>query len=92
MYKGNGAEPIYNFLPNGDISDGRQDTQPSFFREYTFKLEKLYDKFLTSKGAQLALQRREAAKAYYESLYREVSDGRREGQQKLRELAGEDET
>jgi len=89
MYKGNVAEPIYHVLPGGEISDGTQDTAPSFFREYKFKLEKLYDKFYTAKGAQLAQARREIAAAFYESLYREVNLGYTSGQKKLRERIGE---
>lgn len=86
MYKGNVAEPIYNVLPGGRISDGTADTAPSFFREYKFKLEKLYDKFYTAKGAALAQERREIAAAFYESLYREVNTGYASGRQRLEEL------
>jgi uncharacterized protein len=83
MYKGGMTEPLYHVLPDGTISDGTEDLGPSFFREYRFKLEKLYDRFYTSRGAQLALQRRNAAEAFYESLYREVSTGYSAGQEVL---------
>ena len=83
MYKGDMAEPLYRVLPDGSISDGTEDTQPSFFREYKFKLEKLYDRFLTEKGAELAKERQAIAKAYYESLYREVNEGYTAGQEAL---------
>lgn len=85
MYKGNMTEPIYHVLPDGTISDGTQDEAPSFFREYKFKLENLYDKFCTAKGAQLAQERREIAVAFYESLYREVNTGYLSGREMLRE-------
>lgn len=91
MYKGNVAEPIYNVLPNGEISDGAQDAAPSFFHEYKFKLEKLYDKFYTVRGAQLAQERRKIAVAFYESLYQEVSTGYTSGQEMLHERIGENE-
>ena len=91
MYKGNVAEPIYNVLPGGEISDGTQDTAPSFFHEYKFKLEKLYDKFYTARGAQLAQERRKIAVAFYESLYQEVSIGYTSGQEMLCERIGESE-
>ena len=77
------AEPLYRVLPDGSISDGTEDTQPSFFRENKFKLEKLYDRFFTEEGARLARQRQSAAIAYYESLYREVSVGAEAGRQVL---------
>jgi len=83
MYKGNMAEPIYNLLPSGEISDGTQDTSPSFFREYKFKLERLYDKFYTTKGEQMAQSRRKIAAAFYESLYQEVNEGYTTGKEML---------
>ena len=89
MYKGNVAEPIYHVLPNGRISDGAEDTAPSFFREYKFKLEKLYDQFYTAKGTQLAQQRQEIAAAFYESLYREVNAGYQSGRELLRKRVNE---
>ncbi len=75
MYRGTLTEPLYRHLPDGTISDGSEDIGHSFFREYKFKLEKLYDRFYTRRGEELAQSRREIAKAFYESLYREVSEG-----------------
>ena len=89
MYKGDMAEPIYTRLPDGRICDGTENTAASFFREYRFKLEKLYDRFYTAKGAQMAWQRRAIAAAFYEELYREVSDGDTEGRALLNDLLGE---
>ena len=83
MYKGNVSEPIYHVLPDGTISDGCQEEAPSFFREYKYKLEKLYEKFYTKRGAELAQERRGIAAAFYESLYREVNIGYTSGQKML---------
>jgi hypothetical protein len=58
---------------DGKISDGREDKTPSFFQEYCYKLEKLYDRFYTDRGRELALQRRAAAVRFYENLYEEVT-------------------
>ena len=85
MYMGNMIEPIYHVLPDGTISDGTKEEPPSFFREYKFKLEKLYDKFYTATGAKLAQQRKEIAAAFYESLYREVNTGYQSGSEMLRQ-------
>ena len=85
MYKGNVAEPIYHALPDGTISDGSQAEAPSFFREYKYKLEKLYEKFYTKRGAELAQERRGIAAAFYESLYREVNTGYTSGRKMLHE-------
>lgn len=86
QYKGTVSEPLYTLLPDGRISDGTGDKDPSFFREYKFKLEKLYDRFFTAKGAELAAIRQDSAAAFYESLYREISTGYASGQAALREL------
>ena len=86
MYKAEVAEPLYTKLPDGSISDGTQDDTPSFFREYKFKLEKLYDRFYTAKGARMAQSRRRIAAAFYETLYAEVSQGYTSGQQRLQAL------
>ena len=39
IYMGIVTEPLYTLLPNGEVSDGANDTTPSFFQEYKFKLE-----------------------------------------------------
>ena len=75
MYRGTLTEPLYRHLPDGSISDGSEDIGHSFFREYKFKLEKLYDRFFTRRGGELARERQAIAKAYYESLYGEVTMG-----------------
>ena len=75
FYKGAVDDPLYTRLPSGEISDGTQSEEPSFFHEYKFKLEKLYDKFYTSTGAALARTRQPAAQAFYESLLKEVRCG-----------------
>lgn len=83
MYKADMAEPLYHVLPDGRISDGTEDLGPSFFREYKFKLEKMYDKFYTVRGAELAAQRRRIAADFYASLYREVNTGYVSGKEDL---------
>lgn len=75
MYKADMQEPLYRFLPDGRISDGTEDLGASFFREYKFKLEKLYHRFYTQAGSRMAQRRRQIAADFYEQLYREVSDG-----------------
>lgn len=91
MYKGNMTEPIYTKLPSGEISDGSAEGPASFFREYKVKLERLYDRFYTKTGAQLAQERRAIAGAFYESLFREVNDGYTEGTEILGKLLKKEE-
>lgn len=85
VYKGRVNEPIYNVLPNGDVSDGTNDTEPSFFQEYKYKLEKLYNKFFTAEGMKIAKSRQAAAVDYYKAIYDEVSMSYHTGRQLLEE-------
>ena len=83
LYQGTLTEPLYRQLPDGTISDGTHDIGHSFFREYKFKLEKLYDRFYTQRGTELAQARRKIARDFYESLYMEVSCGYQDGHSAL---------
>ena len=74
MYKGDNGHTIYERNPDGTINDGSNLAGDSFFREYKFKLENLYDRFYTEAGSRLAQQRRTIAAAFYRSLLEEVSD------------------
>ena len=49
------------------------------------ELERLYDRFLTARGAELARERRKIAAVYYEALWREVTEGRAVGRKLLEE-------
>lgn len=75
-YNGETGRPIYTRREDGTVSDGSGDTADSFFREYRFKLEKIYDHFLTDRGRELAAARREAAVTFYDALLAEVQDDR----------------
>lgn len=72
LYRGKVEEPLYLIDENGAVSDGTFDTSPSFMKEYKFKLEKLYSKFYTARGMEIANERQHSALAFYESLLHEV--------------------
>ena len=72
LYQGKVGEPLYSLRPDGTVSDGEGDFAPSFFQEYKYNLEKMYDRFYTERGKEIAFQRREAAKNYYYDLLEEV--------------------
>lgn len=72
LYRGKVEEPLYLIDENGVVSDGTFDTSPSFMKEYKFKLEKLYSKFYTRRGKEIAAERQHSAIAFYESLLNEV--------------------
>ena len=84
-YKATVDEPLYRLDGNGMPTDGSNDTDPSFFGEYKFKLEKLYDKFFTQKAREIASGRAHAAKAFYDSLYSEVAQTYENGKHLINE-------
>ncbi len=86
VYNGTLSEPLYSLLPDGSVSTGEGDTQPSFCHEYKFKLEKLYDHFYTETAAQMANQRKKIAADFYECLYREASSAYEEGRAALEQV------
>lgn len=85
-YKGNVSEPLYSLLPDGRVSDGENDDKPSFFREYKYKLEKLYSHFYTAKGVELAKERQRAAVEFYNSMLKEISSSYEKGISELNRL------
>ena len=86
IYRGTVGEPIYSVLRDGTVSDGTDDTESSFFKEYKFKLEKLYDKFYTQRGRELAENRRKHAVEFYGNLLGEVRESYEKGRERLSEI------
>lgn len=86
IYKGTVSEPIYTLLPDGSVSSGENDTIPSFFQEYKYKLEKVYSNFYTEEAKMIARERQDSAIAFYDSLYGEVKASYENGVDELRRL------
>lgn len=72
LFEGKVGTPLYRLDGAGNISDGTNDIEASFFHEYKHKLEGLYAKFYTRRGGELALERQKAAVDFYNSLLRET--------------------
>lgn len=72
LYKAQVMEPLYSVDEQGTVLDGKTDKEPSFFQEYKYKLEKLYDKFYTERGKELAKERQASAVSFYTSMLKEV--------------------
>lgn len=83
LYKGIVSEPLYSILPNGLVSTGESDTEPSFFREYKYKLENLYSNFYTEKATIISKERQDIAIAFYKNLYQEVNSSYQNGKNEL---------
>lgn len=86
VYKGTVSEPLYSLLPDGTISNGEGDETPSFFQEYKYKLEKLYNSFYTKRGEELAKERQHAAVELYKNMYKEVNASYKNGKEELRKI------
>ena len=84
-YKGQNNEPFYTRREDGSISDGTNDVEVSFFQEYKYKLEHIYDMFYTSRGAEIARKRQGAAAAFYNSMLEEIQSSYENGMEKLQE-------
>lgn len=83
IYKGQVSEPLYSLMPDGTVSDGKEDPAPSFFHEYKHKLENIYNHFYTEKGALTARERQAAAARFYQDIFHEVNETCREGAENL---------
>ena len=86
LYQGKVGTPLYHRMADGAVCDGTMETEPSFFQEYKFKLENLYDHFYTEQGRAMALSRRQAAVDYYHALYGEILEANRAGREILENL------
>lgn len=86
IYKGIVSEPIYTLLPDGSVSNGENDVNPSFFQEYKYKLEKVYSNFYTTEAKLIANERQESAVAFYNSLYEEVNSSYGNGKEELEKV------
>ena len=87
LYKGKMGQPLYTLQSDGSVSDGTDDEEESFFREYRRKLEKLYSRFFTKRGEELAKERREAAAAFYRDMLEEVRTAY-QGKELLKDVLG----
>jgi len=74
FYKAHVGLSLYMLDDSGAVPDGTTDSEDTFFREYKFKLEKLYGRFYTRRGEELAQSRRKAAGDFYEALLREARE------------------
>lgn len=78
VFRGERAEPLYTRAADGSVSDGTDDQQASFFREYKCEFEQIYREMHTARGAALAEARRAAAEEFYCALLRETDETGRE--------------
>lgn len=83
IYKGQISESLYSLMPDGEVSNGDGDSEPSFFQEYKYKLEKVYSKFFTKRGVEIANQRQSAAVDFYNALFSEVAESYKNGIKEL---------
>lgn len=85
MYRGNKESALYSVDDNGKIIDGENDKNNTFFNEYKFKLEKIYDRFYTKRGREIAEERRKSAVSFWNSLYGDIKEMHENGAELLKE-------
>lgn len=85
IYKGIVGESLYSLEQDGSVSSGENDTVPSFFHEYKFKLENVYTHFFTEKGAEIAKGRQQTAVDFYNGLFDEINSAYKNGRDILSE-------
>lgn len=86
LYKGQVSQPLYSLTSDGQVSDGTDDSQESFFQEYKYKLEGIYDSFYTARGKEIAKSRQTSAVNFYRSMLQEVRASYCEGREFLQEI------
>jgi uncharacterized domain HDIG len=73
IYKGQVGEPLYIVDENSNIQDGNDSSAPeSFFKEYHFKLIKLYNRFYTKEANAIAQRRKKHTTYFFDGLMEEV--------------------
>ncbi|MBD5457757.1 MAG: HD domain-containing protein [Lachnospiraceae bacterium] len=86
LYKGQLLQPLYSLTSDGQVSDGTDDSRESFFQEYKYKLEGIYDSFYTARGKEIAKGRQTSAESFYQSMLQEVRASYCEGRELLQEI------
>lgn len=86
LYKGEVGDTLYCLDAEGKVLEGNEKNNASFFHEYKYKLEGIYDRFYTKKGKQLAAVRKQAAENFYNNILKEVQMIHREYKKELEEL------
>jgi len=82
-YKGIVGEPLYSVSEDGNILDGKDESKPSFFQEYHYKLKHVYERFYTKRAQEIANERRMASITFYKSMLNEVRSTHEIGREKL---------
>ena len=72
IYLGQINHPLYSTASDGDILDGLNDAEHSFFKEFKNKLEDIHSKIFTTRGKEIAHQRKQSAINFYNTLFNEV--------------------
>ena len=85
-YNGIIAQPLYFVDEEGEVLDGKMDSEPTFFHEFNWKLKAVYDKFFTNRAKTIAEERRKASIEFYESMYKEVASTHKNGMRLLNSL------
>ena len=86
IYQGQHNQSLYYCDDNGQVIKGIEDKNPSFLKEYKYKLENIDNKFHTKYATDLARKNKTAAFDFYESMILEITDVHKAGMGLLGEI------
>ena len=89
-YNGIVSKPLYSVDNHGNVLAGDKEESPSFFKEYHWKLKKVYDKFYTDRAREIAESRRNSSLLFYENMFREVQSTHQIGIRLLKRSVNEE--
>lgn len=89
IYSGQTFQPLYTLLDDGTISYDSNDLANSFFKEYKYKLERLYSNFHTARGKEIAMKRQRSAIVFFDNLLLEVESSYTDGLSEFKRIIDE---
>lgn len=89
IYGGRISEPIYILDDNGNIVTDETEVEPSsFFQEYKYKLNSIFGQLYTERAKNTAAARKKAMDDFYESLFCEIDETHKTGENRLSRILG----
>ena len=80
IYCGQMNEILYTLdESNHIITENDNSHSETFFQEYTFKLQHVYDKFYTPRANEIAAQMQKTAQHFHKNLHAEITDNHQQG-------------
>jgi len=79
IYIGITEQPLYSVDQHGQVLDGNEDEESSFFKEYSYKLKNVHNNLFTSRAKEIAAKRLKGSIDFYEDIFSTVKDNHEKG-------------